>query len=359
MTRRAALFALLFAAAVPAAAAPPPNVQNAPVKAHDAAGNLQAVFDRLVAGASAPTWIGYAVPVLGSHQMCCWSSTEGIGRDCPGCRLEGGGAFTVNASGARTVNLEDDRSVLVLFRVENGVVQRVRALSWSCGIDAGGRPLHWIDNADGGQSLRLLGGLVGKGIPSHKNEGGDGDSVVAAIAFHDHPDADRFLEALTGTGHPLRTRKQAVFWLGNARGERGLPTLARIARQDAEPKLREHAVFALSQSEAEGAVDVMLQVAREDASAHVRGQALFWLGQKAGRKATEGIERAMADDPEAEVRKKAVFALSQLPRDEGVPLLIRTARNHRDPAVRKQAIFWLGQSQDARALQFFAEVLGR
>jgi HEAT repeat protein len=65
------------------------------------------------------------------------------------------------------------------------------------------------------------------------------------------------------------------------------------------------------------------------------------------------------DDPETAVKKKAVFALSQLPKDEGVPLLIDLARKNANPAVRKQAMFWLGQSEDPRALAFFAEVLGR
>jgi hypothetical protein len=35
------------------------------------------------------------------------------------------------------------------------------------------------------------------------------------------------------------------------------------------------------------------------------------------------------------------------------------AKTNQNPAVRKQAIFWLGQSKDPRALDFFAEVLGK
>ena len=54
-----------------------------------------------------------------------------------------------------------------------------------------------------------------------------------------------------------------------------------------------------------------------------------------------------------------MFALSQLPKEEGVPLLINLARKNANPVVRKQAMFWLGQSEDPRALAFFAEILGR
>jgi HEAT repeat protein len=59
------------------------------------------------------------------------------------------------------------------------------------------------------------------------------------------------------------------------------------------------------------------------------------------------------------VKKRAVFALSQLPKDEGIPLLIKVAKTNQNAAVRKQAMFWLGQSKDQRALDFFAEILGK
>jgi HEAT repeat protein len=73
----------------------------------------------------------------------------------------------------------------------------------------------------------------------------------------------------------------------------------------------------------------------------------------------DAIARSIEDDPETGVKKKAVFALSQLPQDEGVPLLLRAARTNRNPVVRREAMFWLGQSEDPRALAFFAEILAR
>ena len=38
-------------------------------------------------------------------------------------------------------------------------------------------------------------------------------------------------------------------------------------------------------------------------------------------------------------------------------MLLDIARQHPQPRVRKEAIFWLGQSGDARALDFFEEIL--
>jgi hypothetical protein len=93
---------------------------------------------------------------------------------------------------------------------------------------------------------------------------------------------------------------------------------------------------------------------RED----TRRQAVFWLGQAAGDAAAKGLDSIATDSGgEIEIRKQAVFALSQRPAGEGVPILIRIARTNRHPELRKTALFWLGQSEDPRALTLFEEIL--
>jgi len=89
-----------------------------------------------------------------------------------------------------------------------------------------------------------------------------------------------------------------------------------------------------------------------------RRQAVFWLGQAAGDQAAKGLDSIAADGTgDIEIRKQAVFALSQRPADEGVPILIRIARSNRHRELRKTALFWLGQSEDPRALTLFEEIL--
>ena len=89
----------------------------------------------------------------------------------------------------------------------------------------------------------------------------------------------------------------------------------------------------------------------------VRKDAVFWVSQAAGEKATEGLVDVVGDAAtDREVRLQAVFALSQR-RGEAVAALISVARTSKDPQIRKQAIFWLGQSHDDRALEFFESVL--
>ena len=90
----------------------------------------------------------------------------------------------------------------------------------------------------------------------------------------------------------------------------------------------------------------------------VRKQAVFWVSQAAGEKATAGLVEIVGDKvADSDVRLQAVFALSQRPKDEAVPALLNVAQTSRDPKIRKQAIFWLGQSNDARAIAYFEKIL--
>lgn len=94
------------------------------------------------------------------------------------------------------------------------------------------------------------------------------------------------------------------------------------------------------------------------AAEETRRQAVFWLGEAAGAEATRGLDSIVHDGRgELEVRKQAVFALSQRPADEGVPALIRIVRSSREPEIVRTALFWLGQSEDPRALTLFEEIL--
>jgi len=90
-----------------------------------------------------------------------------------------------------------------------------------------------------------------------------------------------------------------------------------------------------------------------------RRQSVFWLGQATGEAATRGLDSIVEaeGDADLEIRKHAVFALSQRPAEEGVPALIRIARTNRHAELRKTALFWLGQSEDPRAISLFEELL--
>ena len=345
------------AVSAPSAASAPSEIANARLTTRSAAGGLSQAVDTALRAGAGPQWIAYAIAVEGDHRMCCWDSVSASQsrRCCGGCRLEGGSSFTTNRE--TSASLEAAGTALVFLRGEQGRVGRIRTFSSGCAIDAGGLPVVWLTDVAPAQSLRLLASYVDREDAGGRKSLADG--ALAAIAFHADRGADDVLEGLTRPAKSDHVRKQAAFWLGNARGRRGYEILSRMMRDDPSDHVRAHVTFALSQSEAPEALQEMIRAARHDGSSHVRGQALFWLAQKAGDKAASAITRAIDDDPDTDVKEKAVFALSQLPKDKGVPLLIDVARNNRNREVRKKAMFWLGQSNDPRALAFIEDVLAR
>ena len=330
------------------AAAPPGGITHARLESRSAASGLAETMTAVQASQRGPFWTGWSVPGK-QRAACCWSSREERCR----CRLEAEDEGVVQRSGSepRTRETVEAGPMRVLLRVRDGRVQRVRAFSSECELDFGDLALVWLDDVRPAESVAWLEGLAGSGD--------DDEGATMAIAFHTDASADAALERFVASGQPSKRRRQAAFWLGVARGERGYLVLSRLLREDGDAQFREHVVFALSQSRVPGAVERIIVAARRDPSAGVRSQALFWLAQSAAQRATKVIQAALDDDPEIEVKRRAVFALSQLPRDEGVPLLMGLARNHRNVEVRKQAMFWLGQSGDPRALAFFEDVLLR
>ncbi len=347
-----------------AASAPPPaKLQNAQVTSRAlAAGGLREDLET-AARFGAVSWLGYEQDVVDDNrQMCCFQSLRSSRNRhedwlcCGGCRLEKEGAFSINSPGDRSVELERSR-FFVLIRLADGRVDRVRALSEDCGIDAGGKPFVWLTGVSPSESLTFLRSLVAP-LAKRGYDRNRAGEVLAAIAAHAAPAADGVLTDFLAPGQPIELRKQAAFWLGNSRGRRGLEAL-RASRSDADPAFRRDLTFSFSQSPLPEAVAELIAMAKTDADGGVRGQALFWLAQKAADRAAETIQNAIRDDPDEDVKKKAVFALSQLPREEGIAELIRVARTNRNPEVRKQAVFWLGQSRDPRALAFIEEILDR
>jgi hypothetical protein len=336
-----------------------PNIVNAKLEARTISRSLDATFRDIVAKTSEREWVGYSVPeIFGERSVCCGNYNNGGDMNCGTCRLEkergeGGATF----SGDRTVALEGSQTLTVLFRVEGKTVTQIRVASSNCTLDAGGLTFVWLNEVKPAESVALLATYIDANRFEERGHHEIGHGALAAIALHADASADRVMESFAAPTQPEELRKQAAFWLGEARGKTGFNVLQRMAKSDPSSDVRAHVTFALSVSHEEGALDEMIRMAHDDSSSHVRGQALFWLAQKAGKKAVGTITGAIENDPDTDVKKKAVFALSQLPKDEGVPKLIAVAQTNRNPEVRKQAMFWLGQSNDPRALQFFEKVL--
>jgi HEAT repeats/PBS lyase HEAT-like repeat len=415
-----------------AIAAQQPRISNGQITARQAGSQFAQSIRTLVAAQNDAAWIGYAVPVVDSDRiMCCFDggttfidgTVSMTSRQPNACRLEPWADGTSMArrppvsSSAGVVTLDRSDRMIILIRAVMREVDRVRVFSEDCQLDAGGRPVIWLEDVRPADSIALLESLAG----SVEGRRGVTDGSITAIALHADAAADSALERLVATAQPDAVRKKVTFWLGNARGARGLATLTRVLKEDPSvevqkgavfgisqsrernafdtlaatvkshdsakirseavfwiaqqgdgrapsvihealekdpsPDVRKKAVFALSQLKDNAGVESLIKVARGSSDPAMRGEAVFWLGQKAGQKAAAEITERIAQDPNTEVQKKALHALSQFPRGEGVPHLIQVARTNQNPAVRKQAMFWLGQSRDQRAIDFFAEIL--
>jgi hypothetical protein len=360
-TQRVPGIALAGVCCVTIAAAQTPSVVNGNVQKRPVTSSLGAAFSDLVKAQGGPAWIGYAVPAVNAENNACCYDNDSSGRFCGRCRLEDGNESFISNSEKHTAHLET-ADLLVLFRVDNGAVEKIRTFSEDCELDAGGRTVYWLTGVNPAGSVALLASLVTGsrgGVETTGDQDRIDDGAVAAIALHAAPEADGALRGFAAADQPEKRREHAAFWMAAARGKSGFETIRSLARSDPDDHFREKLMFDLSVSKDPGAVDALIDSAHHDSSAPVRGQAIFWLGQKAGAKAAGAITEAIERDPETEVKKKAVFALSQLPGDQGVPLLIQTARSNSNPVVRKDAMFWLGQSKDPRALAFFEQVLSQ
>jgi hypothetical protein len=316
--RRAAILATI---AVNAALAQP-HVQNARIETRTVTGGLSATLQSIVTAQSSPMWLGYAVPIIpGDRQMCCWND------NVRGCFLEPRpGDRVLVVSGNQTVKLEGPTELVMLYRVENREIGKIRSCSPECELDAGGLPFIWLTGVKPAESVKVLADIAEDTTGASGDRNRRADAAVMAIAMHADTSAEQALEQLLASGRPDQLRRKAV--------------------------------FGLAQRKDPAALNFLVGVAHNDRSPHIRADALFWLAQRAGEKVAESIiNDTIANDPETEVKKKAVFALTQMPAGQGVPLLIQIARTNRNPEVRKQAMFWLGQSKDERALAFIEQVL--
>jgi HEAT repeat protein len=357
--------AALFAGgtATAANAAETPQVINAKLETRVVSGSLSDALHGIEAQADKPEWVGYSVAeIAGDRTVCCGNFNDSY-NGCGTCRLERennviGSNPQKDATGG-TVQLEGSRQLVVLFRLEDKQVMRIREASENCTLDAGGLSFVWLTGVKPAESVAVLADFVHKASFEGHGEHEIGQGALSAIALHADPAADRAFESFVAADQPEQLRKHASFWLGASRGKAGELLLQKMAKSDPSPEVRSQVAFALSVSHEPEALNEMIRMAKDDESTHVRGQALFWLAQKAGQKAMGAITGAIENDPDTEVKKKAVFALSQMPKDEGVPKLIEVAKTNRNREVRKQAMFWLGQSNDPRALDFFEQVLSR
>ena len=119
------------------------------------------------------------------------------------------------------------------------------------------------------------------------------EQAVHVIGMHLSAEADAALESFVSSKYPEKTRKQAAFWLGSTRKQRGVNLLTKLLKEDPSEHFRLELVFALSRSP-EG-VAVLIDLARRKAGdVKMRQKAVFWLASSEDAQARRFVDEVLA-----------------------------------------------------------------
>lgn len=290
-------------------------------------------------------WVTWMVPTVESApNWCCFDGFNGAPK-AGGCDLES------RNHGYSSRDRDDTVSEMRIYaRSVDGKLTQVRSYAPSCQVTTK-LPLQDLGAVPANESLQWLAGQL---QPRGKLTG----DLLAAIAVHEGDAAEEKLASLAKSDPVRETRKDALFWLGQVRGESGAARIRPFLLGDPDEKVREHAAFAYSQSSAADKGAALIGQAKADPSAKVRSQAWFWLAQTGAPETESAINAALLGEEKRSVRHQAIFALSQLPDSRNVKALIRVIEE-RGLAMedRKQALFWLGQADSPEALAYLDKVL--
>lgn len=233
--------ALLFLVGTVAITAQQPQIQNGQVEARHVT-SLDRDIAAIAAAAAEPTWVGWrevASPGIGNS--CCWYQwdrepgqrgcpVEPAAKDANGNTIPTRPQFPAPSGPAR---LEAGTEVLILVRLADKQVERVRTYSDDCPLDAGGRKVYWIDGVAAADSVKYLQGLITlgdkSGLPNDQRRRLN-SSAISAIGMH----RDASIEALIALARQTQdssARSNAFNWLGRSRDPRAVAFIDEILRK--------------------------------------------------------------------------------------------------------------------------------
>jgi len=189
--------------------------------------------------------------------------------------------------GSDIVRLDSGDVFFVLYRLEQGQVNRIRMFSEDCLIDAGGRTIQWFTGVKPAESVAVLATYAA--APNRKPS----DSALSAIAMHADPTALDTLVKLARTAESSHVRGQALFWLAQRAGQKAVGPITEAIDKDPETDVKKRAVFALSQLPKDEGVPLLINLARTNSNPAVRKQAIFWLGQSKDARALKFFEEIL------------------------------------------------------------------
>lgn len=255
------MLVLLLAATLPLTAQTQPEFRGATINLVRSSGDLHQQIVSLGAG-SEKVWVAYTIPASRTRRMrvCCSLDDDDM-----------------NIS---TYDSELAEDVVVLYRVRNGEIASIRAVS-SCTLSAYGATIDWLQGVDPRASVSMLATLA---------KGNTQISKKAIFALSLHDDAVDALIDLAHHGERAKTRTDALFWLAQTAAVKAAGVLRDAVDSDPDDEVRSKAVFGIAQLPNDQSIPLLDELMRTHRSAAVRKKAAFWLGQKNDPRALAAIE---------------------------------------------------------------------
>ena len=367
--KRTILF-LLASASASAVGAQQPQIQNGKVEVRKDTAIDRALGSVPSPGPDQPAWVGWKVPMVDGDRDICSSYTDRSGT-VRGMYIDAGVVTVVGdtlvsqprpqiAAPTGPVPLEAGTNIVVLARVIEGKVERLRMIADDCPLDAGGRTVYWLDAITPAESLRYLTTLVRGGAPDrgfYEHERTFAEGALQAISYHRDAGADAILEQVATDHRDANLKRQAASYLGRMRGARGAATLAKFLAAEKDVDARRHLIASLGQSRESAAVETLRSLVR-DPEARVRSEAAYYYIVRGGAAALPEAQKLLASEAVDSVKTRIVSAIGRLPADTSIPALLQLARGD-NAVVRKQATSTLSQSKDPRAVAFMEQILKR
>jgi hypothetical protein len=234
--------ALLFLLGTVAIAAQQPQIQNGQVETRRAT-SLDRDIAAIASTATEPTWVGWReVAVSGSGNNCCWyqwdnepgqrgcpvepAATDKNGNVIPSPRPE----FPAPTG---PVKLEAGTEILVMVRIVDKQVERIRNFSDDCPLDAGGRKVIWLDGVTAADSVRYLQSLISlkeqPGVPQDMRRRLN-SWAISAIGQHRDASVDALI-ALAKQNQDSSARSSAFNALGRSKDPKAFAFIDGILRR--------------------------------------------------------------------------------------------------------------------------------
>ena len=238
------LTAVIFAAASLTVFAQQPQIQNGAVETRKST-SLDRDITTISASASEPVWVGWRETAInGWGNNCCWYSDDNY--MSRGCTVE---PTVPNTRGFAGMNVPDPRpqfpapsgpakleagtDVLVMLRIVDKHVERIRTFSDDCPLDAGGRKVYWLDGVPAADSVKYLSSLIElkdvAGTPTDLRRRIN-SSAISAIGMHHDGNIDELL-ALAKQNTDTTSRSSAFTWLGRSKDPRAVSFIDGILKK--------------------------------------------------------------------------------------------------------------------------------